>query len=59
MRKVSHFWHNAPIEEIIDALALLPKMYEHPAFPFDKKDLFEMVALQIQTLWEKTEEARK
>jgi hypothetical protein len=43
-------WYNAPIEELIETLALLPKMYEHPAFPFDMKFNFEMLALQIERL---------
>jgi hypothetical protein len=51
--------YDAPIEEIIEALALLPKMYEHPAFPFDMKFNFEILALQVERLWEVTEEARR
>jgi hypothetical protein len=52
-------WDDAPIEEIIQTLALLPQMYEHPAFPFDMKGSFQLLALQIKRLWESTEEARK
>jgi len=52
-------WYDPPIEEIIETLALLSKMCEHPAFPFDVKFNFEMLALQIERLWEVTEKARK
>jgi len=52
-------WDDAPIEEIIETLALLPQMYEHPAFPFDMKGSFQLLALPIKRFWESTEEARK
>jgi hypothetical protein len=38
--------YDAPIEEII-------------GFSFDMKFNFEMLALQVERLWEATEEARK
>ena len=53
-KEIPMFWPTTEnVEQLKKALALLPEMLKDPAFPFGKKELFDMLALQITDIYEK------
>ena len=53
-KEIPMFWPTTEnVEQLKKALALLPEMLTDPAFPFGKKELFDMRALQITDIYEK------
>ena len=53
-KEIPEFWPTIEnVEQLKKALALLPEMLKDPAFPFGKKELFDMLALQIADIYEK------
>jgi hypothetical protein len=53
-KEVPMFWPTTEnVEQLKKALALLPDMLKDPAFPFGKKDLFDMLALQITRIYKR------
>ena len=53
-KEIPMFWPTTEnVEQLRRALALLPEMLKDPAFPFGKKELFDMLALQITDIYEK------
>jgi hypothetical protein len=53
-KEVRMFWPTTEnVEQLKKALALLPEMLKDPEFPFGKKELFDMLALQIAAIYEK------
>ncbi|KPK14242.1 MAG: hypothetical protein AMK69_29220 [Nitrospira bacterium SG8_3] len=53
-KEIPMFWPTTEnVEQLKKALALLPAMLKDPAFPFGKKELFDMLALQITDIYEK------
>jgi hypothetical protein len=52
--EISMFWPTTEnVEQLKKALALLPEMLKDPAFPFGKKELFDMISLQITDIYKK------
>ena len=53
-KEVPEFWPTTEnVEQLKKALALLPEMLKDPTFPFGKRELFDMLALQITDIYEK------
>ena len=54
-RQIPKFWPTTEsVEQLKETLALLPEMVEDPGFPFGKKELFNMLALQMVDIYERT-----
>jgi hypothetical protein len=52
--EISMFWPTTEnVEQLKKALVLLPEMLKDPAFPFGKKELFDMIALPRTDIYEK------
>ena len=41
------------VDQLKEILLLLPEMAEHPEFPFGKKEIFDLLAMQIVGIYEK------
>ena len=53
-KEIPMFWPTTEnVEQLKKTLALLPEMLKDPAFPFGKKELFDVLALQITDIYEK------
>jgi hypothetical protein len=52
-KEIPMFWPTTEnLEQLRKTLDLLPEMLKDPAFPFGKKELFDMLALQITNIYE-------
>ena len=53
-KEIPTFWPTTEnVDQLKKALARLPEMLKDPAFPFGKKELFDMLAVQINDIYEK------
>ncbi len=54
-KQVPRFFYKAEsVDQLKEALNLLPHMVEHPEFPFGKEDLFTMLAAGIKKVYQTT-----